>query len=272
MTLDFLKMHGLGNDFVVVDARGRDNPMSQALARAIGGRHFGIGFDQLALIRAADGVDAAVDFWNSDGSLSDTCGNATRCVARLLMEESGRDQVVIRTGRGDLVCQSTADGSVRVNMGIPQLNWQEIPLSRDVDTLALPIEGAPVATGMGNPHCTFFVPDAGAVDLDILGPMIEKHPLYPAHTNVQLAQIMDAQNIRMRVWERGVGRTLASGSSACAVVVAAARLGLMGRKASVHLEGGKLEIDWQNDGVWMQGPTMLVARGTLSADFLKAVK
>lgn len=173
--LDFLKMHGLGNDFVIVDARGRDDPVTPALARAIGDRHTGIGFDQLGVIREGEGVAAEVDYWNSDGSLSDACGNATRCIARLLMEESGESELVIRTGRGDLTCQDVGGGLHRVNMGEPHLDWRDIPLSDDVDTLDLPIEGSPVATGMGNPHCSFFVDDAAAVDLDELGPRIENH-------------------------------------------------------------------------------------------------
>lgn len=267
--LDFLKMHGLGNDFVVIDARGRDNPMTAARARLIGDRHFGIGFDQLALIRM-EGDVTAVDYWNADGSLSDACGNATRCVARLLMAESGDSSVVVRTGRGDLACEDAGEGLIRVNMGQPQLDWQEIPLAQDADTVALPIEGAPAATGMGNPHCSFFVEDAAAVDLDELGPRIENHSLFPERTNVQVVEVLDRTNLRVRVWERGVGHTLASGSSSCAVTVAAVRKGLTERKVTVHLDGGNLEIDWRDNGVWMTGPTMLVSSGTLTNEFLKA--
>ena len=268
-TLAFLKMHGLGNDFVVIDARGRDNPMTAALARAIGDRHFGIGFDQLALIRM-DGDVVAVDYWNSDGSLSNACGNATRCVARLLLAETGADEFIIRTGRGDLVCQDAGNGLVRVNMGLPQLDWQEIPLAEDVDTINLPIEGSPTATGMGNPHCSFFVRDAEVIDLADFAPQFVQHPLFPEHTNVQVVQVLDRENIRARVWERGVGHTLASGSSSCAVTVAAVRKGLTERRVTVHLDGGQLEIDWRDDGVWMTGPTMLVSSGTFSEEFLKA--
>ena len=269
--LAFLKMHGLGNDFVVVDARGQHNPMTPALARAIGERHFGIGFDQLALIR--DDPDmVAVDYWNADGSLSDACGNATRCVARLLMAETGAHALTLRTGRGDLACEDAGNGLIRVNMGQPQLAWQQVPLAREMDTLALPLEGAPSATGMGNPHCSFFVDDAAAVDLDSLGPAIEHNPLFPARTNVQVVEVLDRKNLRVRVWERGVGHTLASGSSACAATVAAVRRGLSERAVTVHLDGGKLGIEWREDGVWMTGPTMLVASGSLSAEFLSTAK
>lgn len=268
--LAFLKMHGLGNDFVIIDARGQDNPVHAALARAIGHRNFGIGFDQLGVILDDDDVAANIEYWNADGSKADACGNATRCIARLLMEESSLDELVLRTGRGNLICQKADDGLIRVNMGQPILNWQEIPLADDIDTLALPIDGEPVATGMGNPHCTYFVRDADTVDLSDIGPKTEHNPLFPERTNVQLAQVLDRQNIRVRVWERGVGPTLASGSSSCATVVAAARKGLTDRKATVHLDGGRLEIDWRDDGVWMTGPTMLVSQGRFSAEFLKA--
>jgi diaminopimelate epimerase len=269
--LAFLKMHGLGNDFVVMDARGRANPMTPALARAIGHRHFGIGFDQLALIRN-EGPVVAVDFWNSDGSLSDACGNASRCVARLLMAETGESAVTLRTGRGDLACEDAGSGLIRVNMGQPQLAWHEVPLAREMDTLELPLEGAPSATGMGNPHCSFFVENAAAVDLDTLGPATEHNPLFPERTNVQVVEVLDRENLRVRVWERGVGHTLASGSSSCAVAVAAARRGLAGRAVTVHLDGGDLGIDWREDGVWMTGPTMLVAEGMLSPEFLDTAK
>lgn len=269
--LAFYKMHGLGNDFVVVDARGRANPLNPALARAIGDRHFGIGFDQLALIRQENNV-VAVDYWNSDGSLSDACGNATRCVARLIMDETGASAITLRTGRGDLACMDAGGGLIRVNMGPPQLGWNEVPLAGKMDTLKLPLSGAPTATGMGNPHCSYFVEDAMAVDLDVLGPETEHNPLFPERTNVQVVEIMDRKNLKVRVWERGVGHTLASGSSSCAVAVAAARRGVAERKVTVHLDGGELEIDWQENGVWMTGPTMLVATGVLSPAFLDTAK
>lgn len=270
--LHFLKMHGLGNDFVVIDARGVDDPMNSRLAQAIGDRHFGIGFDQLAVIHNEIGVAAKVDYWNSDGSLSNACGNATRCIARLLMEETGESKLTIRTGRGDLMCESAGEGLIRVNMGQPQLDWQDIPLIEGTDPMSLPLDGDPVATGMGNPHCTFFVPNAEIVDLADLGQKTEYNPIFPERTNVQIAQVLDGENIRVRVWERGVGVTMASGSSSCAVAVAASRRGLTTRDVTIHLDGGKLQIDWRGDGVWMTGPTMLVGEGSLSAEFLRAYR
>lgn len=268
--LPFMKMHGLGNDFVVLDARAQAMPLSQGLVRGIAHRHTGIGFDQLAVIGTGKG-DAHLTFYNADGSTSAACGNATRCIARHLMDELGVRAVHLTTDRGDLFARDAGGGLTSVNMGQPQLTWQEIPLAFEMDTLSLPIDGAPVATGMGNPHCTFFVDDAEAVDLVTFGATHEHHPLYPQRTNVQVAQIIGPDAIRMRVWERGVGVTMASGSSSCATAVAAARRGLTGRAVRIDLDGGTLEVDWREDGVWMTGPTMHVADGTLSAEFIQSV-
>ncbi|WP_339637160.1 diaminopimelate epimerase [uncultured Sulfitobacter sp.] len=268
--LPFMKMHGLGNDFVVFDARAEAIDVTPAMAQAIGHRQFGVGFDQLAVITQGTG-DAHLTFYNSDGSLSAACGNATRCIARYLMDESGRDSLHLTTARGDLAAKDAGGGLTSVNMGHPQLNWDEVPLARELDTLHLPIDGDPVATGMGNPHCTFFIDDAEAVDLSDLGPRAEHDPLYPERTNVQVAQIVGPDHIRMRVWERGVGVTLASGSSSCATAVAAARRGLTGRAVRIDLDGGTLHIDWREDGVWMTGPTAHVFSGTFTPDFLESL-
>ncbi|UWR31501.1 diaminopimelate epimerase [Sulfitobacter sp. W002] len=268
--LPFMKMHGLGNDFVVFDARAEAIDVTPAMAQAIGHRQFGVGFDQLAVITRGTG-DAHLTFYNSDGSLSAACGNATRCIARYLMDESGRDSLHLTTARGDLAAKDAGGGLTSVNMGHPQLNWDEVPLAREMDTLHLPIDGDPVATGMGNPHCTFFVDDAEAVDLSDLGPRAEHDPLYPERTNVQVAQIVGPDHIRMRVWERGVGVTLASGSSSCATAVAAARRGLSGRAVRIDLDGGTLHIDWREDGVWMTGPTAHVFSGTFTPEFLESL-
>ncbi|MEO9632521.1 MAG: diaminopimelate epimerase [Sulfitobacter sp.] len=268
--LPFMKMHGLGNDFVVFDARAEAIDVTPAMAQAIGHRQFGVGFDQLAVITQGTG-DAHLTFYNSDGSLSAACGNATRCIARYLMDESGRDSLHLTTARGDLAAKDAGGGLTSVNMGHPQLNWDEVRLAREMDTLHLPIDGDPVATGMGNPHCTFFVDDAEAVDLSDLGPRAEHDPLYPERTNVQVAQIVGPDHIRMHVWERGVGVTLASGSSSCATAVAAARRGLTGRAVRIDLDGGTLHIDWREDGVWMTGPTAHVFSGTFTPDFLESL-
>lgn len=268
--LPFEKMHGLGNDFVVVDARVHDIPIPDRLVRAIADRHCGVGFDQLAVISKGK-HDAHLTFYNADGSTSAACGNATRCIARKLMDETGLTTLHLTTDRGLLIARDAGNGLTSVNMGQPQLEWHMVPLAEEMDTLELPIDGAPTATGMGNPHCTFFVDDAEAIDLEAFGARHEHHPLYPERTNVQVAQIIGPDHIRMRVWERGVGTTLASGSSSCATAVAAARRGLAGRKVQIDLDGGTLWINWAEDGVWMTGPTMTVFNGEFTQDFLDSV-
>jgi len=268
--LPFLKMHGLGNDFVIVDARSAESPVTADLARAIGERHFGVGYDQLVVLTKSDAADVDMVFWNSDGSKSDACGNATRCISRLVMNETGLDEITLRTGGGVLSARR-AGNLISVNMGHPQLTWDAIPLSRDVDLINLPIEGAPGAAGMGNPHCVFVVDDADAVDLVARGSAIEHHELFPERTNVEFIHIIDRQTIRQRTFERGAGVTLACGSGACAVAVVAHRKGLTDRAVTIRLDGGELQIDWRDDGVWMTGPTTLVFEGVLSAEFLDSI-
>jgi len=267
--LPFMKMHGLGNDFVVIDARHRAVEITPAIAARIADRHRGVGFDQLALIRVGTGgADADLVFFNADGSVSATCGNATRCIARHLMNESGRAGVTLRADRGLLHAEDAGGGLTRVNLGAPQLDWHEIPLSEACDTLHLPIEGDPVATGMGNPHCTFFIEGVETADLAGIGARMETHPLYPERTNVELAEVTGRGKLRVRVWERGTGVTLASGSCASAAAVAAIRRGLVEGPVTVALDGGTLEIDWREDGVRMTGPTAHVFDGTFAADIL----
>ncbi|BAQ71371.1 diaminopimelate epimerase [Rhodovulum sulfidophilum] len=269
--LPFMKMHGLGNDFVVIDRRQGGMPLSAGLVAAIADRHRGVGFDQLAVIEPAEGADARLVFYNADGSLSATCGNATRCIARHLIDQTGRRELTLVTERGRLSARDAGEGLTSVNMGPPILDWRGVPLADDVDLDRLPIAGEPVATGMGNPHCTFFVADAEAVDLETFGPEHEHHPLFPERTNVQVAHLAGPDRVRMRVWERGTGLTLASGSSSCAVAVAAARRGLTGRSVTILLDGGELRVDWREDGVWMTGPTAHVFDGVFTAAFLAEV-
>jgi diaminopimelate epimerase len=259
--LPFMKMHGLGNDFVVIDERGITPRVDEAVAVAIADRHRGVGFDQLAVMSDAKDADVHLTFWNSDGSQSAACGNATRCIARFLMDSNEVDALTITTDRGTLQAIDAGAGLTSVNMGQPQLNWDEIPLAHAMDTLALPIPGEPTATGMGNPHCTFFVDDAEAVDLAAQGAAFEHHPLYPERTNVQFASVIGPDHLRMRVWERGAGVTLASGSSSCATAVAAHRRGLTGRDVTIELDGGTIQVSWRDDGVWMTGPTAHVFDG-----------
>lgn len=269
--IGFMKMHGAGNDFVIIDSRGREAVVTAALARALGDRHRGVGFDQLAEIRSATAADFALEFWNSDGSRAGACGNATRCVCDVVMRESGRETVTLITERGLLRAARLADGRVSVNMGHPQRDWAEVPLARAVDTLHLPLPGDPVAVGMGNPHCVFFVADVDAVDLAADGPVLEHDPLYPQRTNVEFASLLGPDHLRMRVWERGAGVTLACGSGTCATVVAAHLRGLTGRRVVVKVDGGVLEVDWRDDGVWLTGPVAHVFDGQLTPAFLAAL-
>ncbi|MEM8730070.1 MAG: diaminopimelate epimerase [Pseudomonadota bacterium] len=268
----FMKMHGLGNDFVVVDGRARKVSMTEALAAALADRHRGVGFDQLAVLSSTTEADVHLTFYNADGTLSAACGNATRCIARKLMDETGQSSLRLTTDRGLLLAEDRGAGRTAVNMGHPQLRWDEIPLAREIDSLHLPMDGDPVATGMGNPHCTFFVAEAENVDLATFGPAHEHHPFFPERTNVQVAQIVGPDRIRMRVWERGTGITLASGSSSCATAVAAARRGLTGREVEIQLDGGVIDVAWRDDGVWMTGSTAHVFDGVLTADFLDSLR
>jgi diaminopimelate epimerase len=269
--LNFHKMHGLGNDFVIIDRRGAHFELPPRLICAIADRHRGVGFDQLALIENSASHNAQVVFYNSDGSTSGACGNATRCIAQMIMQETGQNRITLATERGSLQCEAREAGLVAVNMGQPLLDWSDIPLAREMDTLHLPLPGEPTATGMGNPHCTFFVDDALAIALEEFGPQYEHSPLFPERTNVQVAQILSPTKIRMRVWERGAGVTLASGSSSCATAVAAVRRGLVERDCEILLDGGSLSINWAEDGVWMTGPTSHVFSGTFTPEFLTSL-
>jgi len=257
----FIKMHGLGNDFVVVDGRGGDVTLDAERVRAIAGRRSGIGCDQLLEIRppVAEGADAFMRIWNADGGEVGACGNGTRCVAAFLMAESGACEIVIETVAGLLRAETAGDGLVAVDMGEARTEWDEIPLAREMDTLSLDLSlgalSAPVAVNMGNPHAVFFVDDADAVDLAALGPRLETDALFPERANIGVAEVRGEAQIRLRVWERGVGLTQACGSGACAALVAAARRGLTKRRATVSQGGGALEIEWQkNNHVRMTGP------------------
>ena len=266
--LPFMKMHGLGNDFVVIDAREEEVALSKKIISGIADRHFGVGFDQLAVISKGE-FDAHLTFYNADGSGSLACGNATRCIARYLMDETSKENLILTTMHGQIPAVDLGNGVTSINMGKPGLEWNQVPLSENIPTLELPIEGSPTATGMGNPHCTFFVEDAEKINLEEMGPKFENHPLFPERTNVQFASIIARDQIRMRVWERGAGVTLASGSSSCATAVAANRKGLTEKKVQIELDGGILSVDWREDGVWMIGPTMQVFNGSFSEEFLK---
>lgn len=276
--LPFWKMNGIGNDFVILDLRGKDFALSPDLARRIADRTNGIGCDQVITIedRGEDRGRAFMGVWNADGSQSGACGNAARCVSRLLTEESGARAVSIATASGPIRAERISAETFRVDMGAPKFGWRDIPLSEEIqDTrfvdvklgpIDAPVLWGPSAVSMGNPHCVFFVDDVDAHQLDRFGPLVENHPLFPERTNVGLAAVLAPDKIRLRVWERGAGLTKACGTGACAALVAAVRRRLTARKASVILDGGTLEIEWAaDDHVYMTGPTALEFTGALPA-------
>ena len=267
MIARFIKMHGCGNDFVVIDERHQPFGLSAARIAAICDRRTGIGCDQLITIEAGTrGADALMRIRNSDGSEAGACGNATRCVAHLIAAESNREFLVIRTISGDLPAAVLSDGRVRVDMGFARLGWADIPLSAPMDTLHLNLArdavSDPAAANLGNPHATFFVPDLAAVDIARIGPSLEHDPIFPDKANIGFAQVIAADRMRLRVWERGAGLTLACGSGACAALVNAHRRGLTARCAAVLVDGGELEIEWgEDDHVMMTGPVATSFRG-----------
>ena len=268
----FRKMHGLGNDFVVLDARRADLPITQARAAAIADRRFGVGCDQFIVLEpATDGADVFMRIRNPDGSEAGACGNATRCVAALVADEAGKDRVVVRTIAGDLPVERLPGGLWRADMGPARLGWRDVPLAAEMDTLHLPLarEGLadPAACSMGNPHATFFVTDLAAVPVETVGPSLEHDPLFPQRANIGFAQVLSPGHIRLEVWERSAGRTLACGSAACATIVNAARRGLTGRRATVSLPGGDLQMEWRADGhVLMTGPVATAFTGALELE------
>jgi len=270
--LAFTKMHGLGNDFVVIDARTRPVLLSPAERRLIADRRRGIGCDQLIVIEPprSRAAQAFMRIYNADGAEVGACGNATRCIAGTLMEEGGTSRLSVETEAGLLMAERLGPGQVAVDMGAPRFGWQDIPLAQAaLDTLHLPIVHGPladpVAVSVGNPHMVFFVPDAEAIDLASLGPALEHHPFFPERTNVEVAQIISPSHIRMRVWERGAGITQACGTGACATLAAAFRRGLAGRHAAIDLDGGRLAVTWREDGsLLMAGPWAVSFSGTIT--------
>lgn len=278
MNRPFLKMNGLGNDFVVVEARshspfGAYAPGADEV-RAIADRERGIGFDQLIAIEPSAKAEAFARFWNADGGEVGACGNGSRCVAWLLMEASGKDEAVFETAAGILRARRVEGRTVTLDMGEPGLDWTDIPLAEPMDTRNIELQVGPIddpvlhtpgCVSMGNPHVVFFVPDVQAAPVVEVGPLIEHHHLFPERANVGFAEIVARDRIRLRVWERGARETKACGTGACAALVAAARRGLTDRKATIELTNGELVIDWrETDGhVLMTGPTEVEFTGTL---------
>jgi len=270
----FIKMHGLGNDVVIFDARAEPLPLGPDAARRIADRRRGVGCDQVVVIEPpADGrADVFLRFYNADGGEAQACGNGTRCAAALLMGEGNAERVTMETVAGLLAGSRAADGRVSVDMGPAKTEWQEIPLARAGDTLHLDLALGPltdpVAVNMGNPHAVFFVPDVAAIDIEALGPKLEHDPIFPERANIGIAQAIGPDHLRLRVWERGAGLTQACGSGACAAAVAAIRRGLTGRTVTLDLDGGAIEITWrETDGhVLMTGPVATAFTGTVDLE------
>ncbi len=260
----FLKMHGAGNDFVVLDLRHTSLRVDAAMARALADRRKGVGCDQVISLEPSEQGDVFMRIHNPDGSEAQACGNGTRCIASLLFEEGTAGEAVIETRAGLLPSRRLDNGLVEVDMGPAYLDWRDIPLAAEMDSLRLeltfqteggPALSAPCAVGMGNPHAVFFVDDMDAVDIPRVGPVLENHELFPERANIGFVQVIGANRLRLRVWERGAGLTLACGSGACAALVAAHRRGKCGRRAQLNLDGGDLTIEWrETDGhVLMSG-------------------
>ena len=278
----FRKMNGLGNDFVVLDARLRALPLSPDAVRAVADRKEGIGCDQIVALEPSRKADVFMRIWNADGGEVGACGNAARCVAALIAAELEKPAVSIETGSGVIGASVNADRSVTIDMGAPRFAWEEIPLSQHFDdtrVIALgPIEdpalGSPSVVNVGNPHCVFFVDYVEAHDLARLGPELEHHPLFPERANISLVQVLGPTHLKLRTWERGAGLTRACGTAACAAGVAAARRALSGRKVKVSVPGGDLLIEWRENGghVLMTGAYALDYEGTLPATLLQPAR
>jgi diaminopimelate epimerase len=280
-TIPFRKMNGLGNDFVVLDARARPLALGEDAVRAIADRKEGIGCDQIIALEPSARADVFMRIWNADGGEVGACGNAARCVASLVAAERGEPTVSIETESGMLSATVNGDGSVTIDMGAPRFAWNEIPLSKPFDDarqIELQVDDpalhSPSMVNVGNPHCLFFVDDVAAHDLVRLGPMIEHHPLFPERANISLVQVLRPDAIKVRTWERGAGLTRACGTAACAAAVAAARRDLTGRKVKVSLPGGDLLIEWrESDGhILMTGPYALDFEGTLPAELFQPAR
>lgn len=281
MTHHFLKMNGLGNDFVVLDLRREPLALTDALARAIADREKGIGCDQLITIEEPrHGGDAFMGIRNQDGGTVEACGNAARCIGKLLLDETGKDAVVIETLGGDTVATRADGGDITVDMGAPRLRWDEIPLSEEfqdtrgieleIGPLGNPIMHSPGVVNVGNPHAVFFVDDADAIDLERSGPMLEHHPLFPERANISVAQVLSPTHLKLRTWERGAGLTRACGTAACAATVAAIRRRKTEREITVSLPGGDLTVEWReaDNHIYMTGPVMLDYEGELDPALL----
>ncbi len=278
-SIPFRKMNGLGNDFVVLDARTRSLALGAEGARRIGDRRTGVGCDQVIVIEPSQKADVFMRIFNADGSEVSACGNATRCVALIAAEEAGRPEVSVETSAGLLKAKVDSADSITIDMGKPRFLWNEIPLAEpfedttgielQIGPIDAPVLHTPSVVNVGNPHAIFWVDDVNAYDLDRFGPLLENHPIFPERANISLAQVTSRNGLNLKTWERGAGLTRACGTAACAAAVAAARKGLTDRKVAVKLPGGTLFIEWaENDHILMRGPAELEFEGTLAPDTL----
>ena len=274
MERQFVKMHGLGNDFVVFDGRKNSIALNPQQAAAIADRRLGVGCDQILIIENDAKADIKMVIFNSDGSTAAACGNGSRCVADLIMGEQKTDKITINTKGGIIEAVRTADGMIAVDMGLVRLGWDEIPLRHEIDTLAIDLDcddlPPAICVNVGNPHAVHIVDDAEKIDLAGIGAKLENHPIFPERANIEFISMMAKDTIRVRVWERGSGITRACGTGACAAAVAACRGNITGREVAVHLDGGVLKILWNDDNhVIMTGPAALSFEGRLDIENLR---
>jgi diaminopimelate epimerase len=278
-SIPFRKMNGLGNDFVVLDARARPIKLGAAEAQRIGDRNKGVGCDQVIVMEPSQKADVFMRIFNADGSEVSACGNATRCIALIAAAETGRSDVSVETKAGLLTASVNGADRITIDMGRPRFAWDEIPLAEpfgdttgielQVGPIDAPVLHTPSVVNVGNPHAIFWVDDVQAYDLARFGPLLENHPIFPERANISVAQVTSRNGLRLRTWERGAGLTKACGTAACAAAVAAARKGLTERQVTVELPGGVLFIDWTNDDrILMCGPAELEFEGTLARDTL----
>lgn len=262
----FIKMHGIGNDFIIIDMRQQSVKLTKRLIAGLCNRRTGIGCDQLVTLHAArkKDIDVAVKFYNKDGTESSTCGNASRCIAQLLLDETQKKVVKLQTKTNILTCKR-ATKQISVDMGKATFDWWKIPLQSKADTLSVNVGEYKngIAVNVGNPHVIFFNKDIDAVNLELMGPKVEIDPLFPERVNVSIGQVISPNHIRLKVWERGSGITLACGSAACAAVAGGHAKGLISTNVDVDLPGGCLNITIaDNQHLWMTGATSYVFDGT----------
>lgn len=268
--INFIKMHGLGNDFVIIDQRVHKIEINNELVKKLSNRKIGAGCDQLITINSSNekNIEAQIKIFNPTGDVAEACGNGTRCVAKLLFSETNKNEIKILSDAGILYAKKIDRNNISVNLGKLSTSWDKIPLSENIDSLNIPINfdglSKGVAVNIGNPHCIFFTDNIDNIDLNVIGPLIENHKLFPKKTNVEIIEVINKRKIKMKVWERGVGITLACGSGACASVYAGQLKNLVGNNVEVRLEHGSLFINIENSEAIMTGTAEISFHGTIN--------